>query len=76
MYSGYELLLPDGLLDYFQVVSVDKSLEHIVIHLDECDLSVVERSGKRLESKGFYPSSSVHDFPLRCKFLILQVRRR
>jgi len=76
MYSGYELLLPDGLLDYFQVVGVDKTVDRIIIHLDERDLSVAERCGKHLESKGFYPCSSIHDFPLRGKSLILQVRRR
>ncbi len=59
MYSGYELLLPDGLLDYFQVVRVEKTPDSIVIHLDECDLSVVERSGQRLASKGFYPPISI-----------------
>jgi hypothetical protein len=76
MNSGYELLLPDGLLDYFEVVRVDKTPERIIIHLDERYLSIDERSGKRLEFKGFYPSISIHDFPLRGKALILQVRRR
>lgn len=76
MNTGYELLLPEGLLDFFVVKDVCKTSECITIYLDELDLSAVERSGRRLESKGFYPSSRVHDFPLRGKSLFLQIRRR
>ena len=48
----------------------------ILSYLDEKDLSGEERSGKHLQSKGFYPPASIHDFPLRGKSLILHVRRR
>jgi len=76
MNTGYELLLPDGLLDFFCVTDVHKTSDSITICLDELDLSLSERSGRRFESKGFYPSRSIHDFPLRGKSLVLQVRRR
>ena len=44
--------------------------------MEELDLSYEERQGRHFQSKGFYPPSTIHDFPLRGKSLILQVRRR
>lgn len=76
METGYELLLPEGLLDYFEVVQTEKTSTSIILHLDERDLSEQERQGNRFESKGFYPSTVVHDFPLRGKSLLLHIRRR
>lgn len=76
METGYELLLPDGILTYFSVTHSEKTATAIIIYLDERDLSEEERKGKHLQSKGFYPASSIHDFPLRGRSLILQVRRR
>lgn len=76
MNTGYELLLPDGILDYFTVTQAEKTSTAIILHMDELDLSEEERKGRHLQSKGFYPPASIHDFPLRGKSLILQVRRR
>lgn len=76
MYTGYELLLPEGILTYFTVRQVEQPAGCIVIHLDEKDLSEAERQGRRLYSKGFYPAADIHDFPVRGKSLILRVRRR
>lgn len=76
MQSGYELLLPEGLLDYFDVVQVDTLEKVIILHLDEKVLSLEENQDNRFISKGFYPPTDIHDFPLRGKSLILRVRRR
>jgi len=76
MQTGYELLLPEGLLAYFEVVGVDELEKVIVLHLDERMLTESESGGRRLYSKGFYPPSDIHDFPVRGKSLILRVRRR
>lgn len=76
METGYELLLPEGILGYFEVTHADRTPTAILIYLDERDLSEEERTGKHVQSKGFYPASSIHDFPLRGKSLILHVRRR
>jgi hypothetical protein len=75
MGTGYELLLPAGVLDYFTVIEVEQS-PSIIIDLEERDLSQDERQGQRLYSKGFYPAADIHDFPVRGKSLILRVRRR
>jgi hypothetical protein len=76
MQNGYELLLPEGLLDYFEVVQVEELSKLLVLHLDERMLSEAESEGRRLYSKGFYPPTDIHDFPVRGKSLILRVRRR
>lgn len=76
MESGYELLLPEGLLNYFEVVDVETFEKVIVLHLDEKVLSLEENKDNQLISKGFYPSTDIRDFPLRGKSLILRVRRR
>lgn len=76
METGYELLLPDGILTYFEVTQADRTSTAILIYLDERDLSAEERKDNHLQSKGFYPPASIHDFPVRGKSLILHVRRR
>lgn len=76
METGYELLLPEGILTYFEVTHAERTSTAVLIYLDEKDLSEDERKGKRLQSKGFYPPCSLHDFPVRGKSLILHIRRR
>jgi len=76
METGYELLLPEGLLTYFEVKHAERTSTAILIYLDEKGLSAEDRKDKHLQSKGFYPPVSIHDFPLRGKSLILHVRRR
>ena len=76
MNTGYELLLPEGILDYFTVTQFEKTSTTIILYLDELDMSESERQGRHFQSKGFYPPASIHDFPIRGKSLILEVRRR
>ncbi len=63
METGYELLLPEGILTYFEVTHADRTSTAILIYLDEKDLSGEERSGKHLQSKGFYPQPLFMTFP-------------
>ena len=74
--SGFELLLPDGVLDYFEIVEVVKNEQSTSIYLQEKNIIPEEYIGRRLESKGFYEYSKVQDFPLRGKAVYLIVRRR
>jgi|AGTN01.3.fsa_nt_gi hypothetical protein len=76
MKTGYELLLPQGMTDYFEVVEVEEADKIIILHLEEKSLSPFEASGRTLVSKGFYPAVDIHDFPIRNKGCILWVRRR
>lgn len=76
MQTGYDLLLPSGLLDFFEVISVDELDDTIILHLDEKLLSESENADNKYLSKGFYPPSDINDFPIRNKRLLLRLRRR
>ena len=74
--DGYSLLLPEGTLDYFDVINVIEDSTQIVIYLEEKNLVPKEYKDKDTESKGFYEPVVVRDFPIRGKQVFLNVRRR
>lgn len=74
--SAWELLLPEGMLNYFDVTSVDKAQESYVIYLQEKNLTPGEFSGQKLISKGFFDDITISDFPIRGKACYLKVKRR
>lgn len=69
-------LLPEGLLDYFNITNTIFDGEAINVHLEEQNLPPQEYRSDRLESKGFYPSVMVQDFPIRDNSVFLHVKRR
>ena len=70
------LFLPEGLLDYFIVTSIDKQEESFTICLEEKNILPIEYSGNKLISKGFYAEVSIKDFPVRGKACYLKLKRR
>ena len=50
--SGFELLLPEGVLDYFEILKVDQSKTETSIFLQEKNIIPEEYIGRKLESKG------------------------
>lgn len=74
--NGYRILLPEGTLDYFDIVDVKESGSEVVIYLEEKNVVPLEYAGKETESKGFYNPVVVQDFPLRGKKVFLNIRRR
>ncbi len=76
MKTGYELLLPAGLLEYFDVVFVEETEKSLMLHLDEKNIVPEEHIGSKVISKGFFLPSDIDDFPVRGKRLILHIRRR
>jgi len=74
--EGYRLLLPTGLLDYFDLLKVEEKAKEIKIYLEEKNNINPEGSDLIYESKGFYPNVQVNDFPVRGKQLLLDLRRR
>ncbi|MBL0302684.1 MAG: hypothetical protein IPQ23_13505 [Cytophagaceae bacterium] len=62
-----QLLLPEGLFEYFEVVKVEKLESSFNIHIAERNLIPKEFGGQKLESKGYFEEESVRDFPLRGK---------
>lgn len=74
--DGYSLLLPLGMLDYFEIDGVEELEEVINIHLSEKNIIPEERSKMKLVSKGFHSPVKIQDFPVRGKQLYLHVHRR
>ena len=69
-------LLPEDLFDYFEITDVrvfDKSID---VYLDEKNQPSDTLKGQKLSSKGFYPSVTIQDFPIRERAVFLHVRRR
>ena len=74
--DGYSLLLPEGTLNYFDVINVVEDSTQIVIYLEEKNIVPAEYCDKDTESKGFFEPTVVQDFPIRGKQVFLNVRRR
>ena len=74
--NGYRLLLPEGTLDYFDLVDVKESVNEVVIYLEEKNIVPEKYTDRDTESKGFYDPVIVQDFPLRGKKVFLNIRRR
>ena len=69
-------VLPQELVDTFDLVHLEESAGTLHFHLDECNIVPAEYKDISLSSNGFYESSTIKDFPLREKKVILHVRRR
>ena len=74
--DGYSLLLPEGTLNYFDVINIVEDSTQIVIYLEEKNLIPDEYKDLETESKGFYEPVVVRDFPIRGREVFLNVRRR
>ena len=74
--NGYRLLLPEGTLDYFDLVDVKESVNEVVFYLEEKNIVPEKYTDQDAESKGFYDPVIVQDFPLRGKKVFLNIRRR
>ncbi|MEX6689430.1 transposase [Danxiaibacter flavus] len=71
-----ELLLPEGILTYFELVNTIKDHEGLKIYLEEKNIIPEEFKGQLLHSKGFYPQISIQDFPIRGQEVQLCIKRR
>ncbi len=73
----FSLFLPEGILEWFDVVFGEKTATMLHIVLEEKNIPpITERErGRHVESKGF-KEISVDDFPVRGRKTILTFRRR
>lgn len=71
-----KLLLPEGMLDYFELAKVDFVDDVFKIYLQEINIAPVEYASDKLSSKGFYEEIKIQDFPIRGKPAFLYVKRR
>lgn len=73
-----KLLLPEVLVDNFNLIKVDhdKSSEILRIYLEEKGDIPKELSHLKLHSKGFFDEITIQDFPIRNYKVFLHVKRR
>lgn len=72
-----KLLLPEYLVEHFMIIKAyEQPLEHLHIEFEENNLTPSEYSDRQLVSKGFLPSITIEDFPLRGKPVKLHIKRR
>jgi hypothetical protein len=69
-------VLPSEFVDYFELKSIGEASETLHLYLEEGDIIPVEYRSLNLSSNGFYEESTIKDFPLRDKKVVLHVRRR
>lgn len=71
-----KLMLPDFLIDNFEIVSVVNSEENLHLYFEEKSKPPKEFDNMELVSKGFSDEITIQDFPLRGKFVYLHIKRR
>ena len=71
---GY--LLPEGTLDFFDLIHIIKDKDGLVLFLEEKNIPPAEYEGQTIHSKGFYPEVRAQDFPIRDRKVILNIKRR
>jgi len=70
------IVLPEGLEDFFEVTKVSKGEKDICIYLSEHNVKPEEFNKDKLTSKGFFEEIKIQDFPIRGKGVFLLIKRR
>ena len=71
-----KLLLPEVLVDYFDLTKHEIKGEELHFYFTELNTIPDEFKGVKLSSKGFFPEATVQDFPIRGKNVFLHITRR
>lgn len=71
-----KLLLPESILEYFEIVKVQTKSTQIDVYLNEHNIPPIEYSDVKTTSKGFHAIATIRDFPIRDKSVYLHVKRR
>lgn len=71
-----KLLLPEYLVDYFEVVNYKSEGEKLHLYFEEKNLPPIEYAKDKLSSKGFHDEIVVQDFPVRGQHAFLHIKRR
>ncbi|GHU78517.1 hypothetical protein FACS1894145_0630 [Bacteroidia bacterium] len=69
-------VLPQEIVDYFELIDIKQEGDVLHLHLDEKPVPPPEYAHVGLSGNGFYERSTIKDFPLRDKKVLLHVRRR
>lgn len=70
------MILPGGILEYFNVTGFKKEEDLSFIDLEEKNIPPEQYKDQKLISKGFYETITIQDYPLRGKPFFLRVKRR
>ena len=71
-----ECLLPEEMVEYFEVVKVEKTKETLDVTLEERDNGVDGYNPGQLRPNGFYEESIVRDYPVRGRKMSFHIKRR
>lgn len=71
-----KLLLPEYLVDYFDVVEYKSEGEKLHLYFEEKNNPPQEFGKDKLSSKGFHNEVVVQDFPIRGQHAFLHIKRR
>lgn len=71
-----KLMLPDFLVDHFEVISATNTEEILHLYFEEKIKPPQEFNALELVSKGFQEEITIQDFPLRGKHVYLHIKRR
>ena len=69
-------VFPKEIIDSFDLVNLHEEKETLHLFLDECNIIPEEYKELSLLPNGFYEASTLKDFPLRDKKVVLHIRRR
>lgn len=70
------IILPEEIIDNFDIVAIEEKSGVLHILLDEQAVYPEGYTSDTLSPNGFLPSSSIFDFPIRDRKVVLHLRRR
>ena len=78
-----ELFLPEGILDYFEIVNFETVASNqniytkiLTLHLEEKKIVPDEYSSQKIKACGFMPVREIDDYPIRDMLVKLSIKRR
>jgi len=71
-----ELLLPEDILNHFDVTDFKKEGIELRIYLEEKNIPPEEYKDQHIRASGFANEVKIKDFPLRSKLVTLHIKRR
>ncbi len=74
--STIKLFLPEVLVEYFELTDYTQNEDELHFYFKEKNIVPDNYKEIKLISKGFYPESSIQDFPIRGKKVYLHITRR
>ena len=69
-------ILPEDILDNFDIIGIEQLGEVLHIRLDEQPILPEGYNNESISSNGFFPESQVYDFPIHDRKVVLHIRRR